>query len=119
MPNRTLQEDSFFFIPVDAICHRPVITCSPDTGLVEVARLMKAHNISGVVAVENERPVGIVSLRDLRNLIADAVADISTLTVRDIMKTALITIRCSDYLFKAIFLMAKHNIHRLIVLDDQ
>ena len=119
MPEHALQEDSFFFIPVDAICHRPAITCSPDTGLVQMARLMKAHNISGIIAVENEIPVGIVSLRDLRNLIADAVGDISALTVRDIMKTALITIRSRDFLFKAIFVMAKHNIHRLIVIDER
>ncbi len=113
-----ISEDSFFFITVDAICHRPTITCSPDLGLVEMARLMKADNISGIVAVEDQRPVGIVSLRDLRNLIAEAVNDISTLTVRDVMKTGLITIRSKDYLFKAIFLMAKHNIHRLVVIDE-
>jgi CBS domain-containing protein len=113
-----ISEDSFFFITVDTLCHRPVITCSPDIGLVEMARLMKSGNISGIVAVEDRKPVGIVSLRDLRNLIAEAVSDIATLTVRDVMKTALITIQSSDYLFKAIFLMAKHNIHRLVVVDE-
>ncbi|MDU0460451.1 MAG: putative nucleotidyltransferase substrate binding domain-containing protein [Geobacteraceae bacterium] len=118
MPEHNLNEDSFFFIQVDAICHRPAITCSPDTGLVEMAGMMKVHNISGIVAVENERPVGIVSLRDLRNLIAEKVDTISGMTVRDIMKTGLITIHARDPLFKAIFLMAKHNIHRLIVIDE-
>ena len=112
-----INEDSFFFTPVDTVCHRPAITCTPGLGLEEMARLMKIHNISGIVAVEGNKPVGIVSLRDLRNLIADACGEIAGLTVRDIMKTGLITIRCSDYLFKAIFLMAKHNIHRLIVID--
>lgn len=119
MPDYLLHEDSFFFIPVDAVCRRPAITCSPDTGLVEMARLMKSHNISGIVVVENERPSGIVTLRDVRNLIADAVDDITGMTVRDIMKSELITIGSSDYLFKAIFLMAKHNIHRLIVVTEQ
>lgn len=118
MPDHSLHEDSFFFIPVDSICNRPAITCSPDTTLVEMARQMKEHNISGIVVAEGERPVGIVSLRDLRNLIADGVDDIATMTVRAVMKTALITIRSSDYLFRAIFLMAKHNIHRLVVLDE-
>jgi len=113
-----ISEDSFFFTKVDTICHRPAITCPPGMGLVEMTRVMKEHNISGIVAVEGERPVGIVSLRDLRDLIAASVADIATLAVRDVMKTGLITIRCSDHLFKAIFLMAKHNIHRLVVVDD-
>lgn len=113
-----ISEDSFFFITVDSICHRPAITCSPDIGLVEMTRILKTFNISGIVAIEDQKPVGIISLRDLRNLIADAVEDIFKLTVRDVMKTDLITIRNSDYLFKAIFLMAKNNIHRLVVIDE-
>lgn len=114
----TTNEDSLFFIPVEEVCHRPVVTCSPDIGLVEMSTLMKIHNISGIVVVENDKPVGIVSLRDLRNLIATMAGKIMTLTVREVMKTSLITICSSDYLFKAIFLMAKHNIHRLIVINE-
>lgn len=113
-----ISEDSFFFMKVDDICQYPVITCSPDMGLVEMTRIMKQHNISGIIAVDGVKPVGIVSLRDLRDLIAVAAVDISAVSVRDVMKTGLITIRRSDHLFKAIFLMAKHNIHRLIVLDE-
>jgi CBS domain-containing protein len=114
----TTHEDSLFFTHVEEVCRRPVVTCPPGLGLVEMARLMKTYNISGLVVVEKDEPVGIVSLRDLRNLVADSVKDISTMAVRDIMKTDLISIHNSDHLFKAIFLMAKHNIHRLIVLDQ-
>ena len=114
----SVNEESFFFTTVNSICHRPAITCSPDLNLVEMACIMKQHNISGIIAVEGEKPVGIVSLRDLRNLLAERAAELSTLTVREIMKCRLITIRCSDYLFKAIFMMAKHNIHRLVVVDE-
>ena len=113
-----IRYDSLFFIPVEKVCHCPVITCSPNLGLVEMARLMKMYNISGIVVIENEMPVGIVSLRDLRNLIADSVNNILAMSVRDIMKTNLITIRSSELLFKAVFLMAKHTIHRLVVVDQ-
>lgn len=114
----TTHEDNLFFIPVDEICHHKVVTCSPDLPLVEMARLMKTNNISGIVVIESGEPVGIVSLRDLRNLIADSVDTISTLLVADIMKRHLISILSSDHLFKAIFLMSKHKIHRLIVVDQ-
>jgi CBS domain-containing protein len=113
-----INEDSFFFISVDSVCRRPAITCSPELSLVEMARLMKQQNISGIVVAEGDKPVGVVSLRDLRNLIADTPDILANLTVGEIMKTRLITIRAHDYLFKAIFLMAKHNIHRLIVVDE-
>ncbi len=114
----TTYEDSVFFIPVDAACHRPVVTCTPGHSLVEMATLMKTYNISGIVVVDGKDPVGIVSVRDLRNLVADSVNYISTLAVRDIMKTSLITIGSKEQLFKAVFLLAKHTIHHLIVLDQ-
>ena len=114
-----INEDSFFFIPVDSICHRPVVTCPAEIGLIEMAGIMKRDNISGIVVVEEEKPIGVVSLRDLRDLIANGAVDIASLTVRDIMNVGLITIRSSDYLFKAIFLMARHNIHRLAVVDER
>jgi len=118
VPNNSFNEDNYYFMPVGSVCQSPAITCSPELGLVEMVRLMKTANISGIVVVDHETPVGIVTLRDLRNLIADAASKIDTLTVREVMKTGLITIRTSDYLFKAIFLMAKHNIHRLVVVDE-
>jgi len=118
VPNNSLNEDNYYFMPVGLVCRCPAITCPPELGLVEMVRLMKTANISGIVVVDHETPVGIVTLRDLRNLVADAVYKIETLTVREVMKTGLITVRTSDYIFKAIFLMAKHNIHRLVVVDE-
>src|SRR5665647_615587 len=114
----TTHEDSLFFIPVDEVCRHKVVTCAPDLSLVEMSRLMQSYNISGIVVAQNNEPVGIVSLRDLRNLIAESAAEIPSMLVSDIMKTGLITIRSSDHLFKAIFMMSKHNIHRLIVVDQ-
>lgn len=114
----TVYEDSLLFISVGAVCHRPVVTCPADIGLVEMSQQMKTLNISGIVVVENEKPIGFVSIRDLRNLIADSVTDIAIMTVREVMKTSLVTIGSSEQLFKAIFLLAKHTIHHLIVLDD-
>lgn len=113
-----INEDSFFFVSVDTVCRRPAITCPAEMGLIEMAGIMRKDNISGIVVVEGGKPVGVVSLRDLRDLIADGVGDISSLTARDIMNVGLISIRSSDFLFKAIFLMARHNIHRLVVLDE-
>jgi CBS domain-containing protein len=118
MPNSFLNDENYYFMPVGSACQSPAITCHPELGLVEMAGLMKSANISGIVVVDRETPVGIVTLRDLRNLIADAFDKIDTLTVREVMKSGLITIRTSDHLFKAIFLMAKHNIHRLVVVDE-
>lgn len=118
MPDSVVTQDSFFFIEVEYLCTNVPVTCSPDTSVVEMAALMSWHNISGIVVVEGDRPVGIVSLRDLRDLVAHDLEQIAALRVRDMMRTNLITIGRHDYLFKAIFKMAKFNIHRLVVLNS-
>lgn len=118
MPHSNITEDSFFFLPLDALCHKPVITCSPELGIIQMARLMREHNISGLIAVEDGLPVGIVSLRDLRNLVAETPDRLSHLRVCDVMKTDLVTVRRRDHVFDAIFKMAKHNIHRLAILNN-
>jgi CBS domain-containing protein len=119
MPNSAISEESFFFIHVESLCKGPAITCGPEMELVEMARVMKQHNISGLVVVDQGAPVGIVSIRDLRNIVADAAGDLAGRRVGEIMKTDLVTIRPRDYVFEAIFKMAKHNIHRLVVVDDE
>lgn len=71
----------------------------PRPGWIEMAGLMQQHNISGIVVVEDEKPVGIVSLRDLRNCVATDYHALPSRTVQDLMQTNLITIRRHDYLF--------------------
>lgn len=117
MPGSTLHEDSFFFIQAGTLCSRTPVTCSPDTSVVDLARLMQKHNISGVIVSDDEIPQGVVTLRDLRNLVATAPETLQYKTVADIMHAGLITIQEQDYLFKAIFTMARHKIHRLVVTN--
>lgn len=118
MPGSIPHEDSFYFIRAGTLCSRTPVTCPPETSVVELARLMQRHNITGVIVVDRELPQGVVTLRDLRNLVATAPESLLQRSVADIMHPGLITIREQDYLFKAIFTMAKHRIHRLVVTDD-
>lgn len=117
MPGNALHEDSFFFIQAGKLCSKSPVTCSPHTSVIELARLMQQHNISGVIVADHDTPHGIVTLRDLRNLVANAPETLLEKTVADIMHPGLITIQENDYLFNAIFTMAKHKIHRLVVTD--
>ncbi len=42
---------------------------------------MREHNIAGLVVVEEETPIGILSVRDLRDLIATAGENLAGYTV--------------------------------------
>jgi CBS domain-containing protein len=118
MPQNPFNEASFLFHQVDSLCHGEPVTCSPQTDVIEVARLMRQHDISGVVVVEHGIPVGVVTVSDLRNLIAESAGAVGGRQVQEIMSPGLVSVRARDLVVKVIFAMAKHNIHRLTVLDD-
>lgn len=118
MPQSLFSEESFLFLQVGSLCQGPPATCPPGMNIVEAARLMRRHDVSGVIVVEGGIPLGVVTVSDLRNLIADSDGRIDNRQVREIMSAGLISIRARDLVVEAIFRMAKHNIHRLTVLDD-
>ncbi|HUY32467.1 MAG TPA: CBS domain-containing protein [Pirellulales bacterium] len=49
-----------------------VLTCSPDTPVVELAAEMVRHHVHRIVVVENDRPIGIISSLDIAELVAKA-----------------------------------------------
>lgn len=118
MPQTQVSEGSFLFVQIDSLCQDAPVTCSPETSVVEAARLMRQHDSSGIVVIDNETPLGVVSVSDLRDLIVDGEGVVGDRKVRDIMSAGLISVRARDLVVEAIFRMAKHKIHRLTVLDD-
>jgi CBS domain-containing protein len=119
MPYNAINEEGFFFISIGTLCQRPPITCEPDMDVVAMARLMQDHEISGLVVVERDTPVGTLSTRDLRKLIASSGGTLAGYMVRDIMRPGIVTIRHRDHVFEAIFRMAQYDVHRLGVVDDE
>ena len=118
MPGSNFNEESFFFLHVKNVCRSPAITCSPDISVIEAAGLMRDHSIAGLVVVDDNAPVGILSVRDLRDIMAADGANLIAHKVRDVMHVGVITVRHSAYVFEAIFKMARNNLHRLAVVDE-
>ena len=57
---------------VKSLMTSPVVTCSPDTKIADVAQLMDSHHIRHMPVVEGTRLIGVVSIRDIvtRRLLA-------------------------------------------------
>jgi CBS domain-containing protein len=119
MPDSNFYEESFFFQKVDSVCRTPAVTCPGDISVIAAARLMCEQNLAGLVVVEEETPIGILSVRDLRDLIATGGDNLSAYKVCDIMHKGVITVRSQAYVFEAIFKMARNNIHRLAVVNPE
>lgn len=58
-------------LPISAIMTREVITASPETPIMDVAKLMLANKISGIPVVDGQRVVGMITESDLFRLIVE------------------------------------------------
>jgi len=57
-------------LTVESVMKKPVITLKPTPSIMEAADLMRKENIGCIVVTENEKPVGIVTERDIVRFIA-------------------------------------------------
>ena len=90
----------------------PVVV-QPDMSLADAIDLMHRHHISGLPVVEHDRPIGILTNRDVRfekNL---------ALRVRDLMTRELITVPEGISAERAKDLLHQHRIEKLIVVDRE
>ncbi len=98
-----------------------VITASRESSLADCARLMRSEHVGCLVIVEgigeDERPVGIVTDRDI---VVEAIAvglDTKTMTAEDIMSRPLATVGQDDDVMLALARMRQHGVRRLPVVD--
>ena len=87
----------------------------PDSSVREVVATMNKFNIGSVVVVQGERPVGIITERDILKRIVEPCLAPETLTARQIMTSPVITIDENASINEAAKLMAKKGIKRLLV----
>ena len=99
----------------DAIRKSPV-TVAPSETLAEAARKMDQAAVGALMVVEDGRPVGVVTDRDVvvRGVAARLSADAR---VDSVMTTGVIAIDAGADLREAISLFGRHAIRRLPVVD--
>ena len=90
----------------------------PDTTAQEVVATMTKFDISSVIVVQSERPVGIITLRDVVAKIVVQCLAPRALTARQIMTSPLVTISESATVEEAARLMAKKKVKTLPVMDN-
>jgi len=96
-----------------------VKTVRPFSTVKEVVQKMNKFGIGSVVVVEEDRPVGIITERDIMRNIAEQFFDPSLVKVKDIMSTQLVTISGDVSVEEAARLMASRKIKKLPVVEDE
>jgi len=94
----------------DVMTPNPIYV-TPDMSVGDVIDLMLKYKHVGYPVVENDRLVGIITLKDVINADKDA-------SVADVMSTNPITVTPDTSVIKALKIMGERNIGRLPVVED-
>jgi len=96
---------------------REVVTAGLKDSLAKVAKLMEQHNVGTVVVAEQDRPVGIVTDRDLA--LAVCARGVSPEEhVQKVMTCPVSTMRHNEGIYKATQHMMELAVRRLPVVDE-
>ncbi len=95
-----------------------VVTIEPGTGVVDAAKRMIQEEKGPLPIVEGERPVAIVTDRDIIAHVVAEGRDPTTMTVHDIASQELVTIGPEEDINEARRLMDQHELDRILVVED-
>jgi CBS domain-containing protein len=103
---------------VREIMSKDVKVVRPDTTAQEIVATMNKFDIGSIIVVQGERPVGIITARDILVRMVEQCLAPEVLTAKQIMTSPLVTISESATIEEAARLMAKKKIKTLPVMDN-
>jgi CBS domain-containing protein len=103
---------------VKDVMHKGVEWVGPDTPIIELAKLMREHDVGSIPIGEHDRLIGMVTDRDIvcKGLTRDGF-DPARATARDVMTAGIHCCREDDDLAKAVQHMEKLRVRRLPVIN--
>ncbi len=103
---------------LERVCRKEVVTVSPQTNLLEVAKLLRSQHVGSVVVVEDHRPVGILTDRDIIVKVVAEEKEPKAIQAYEIMATnpALVNINLDP--LDATRIMRDRGLRRLPVVDE-
>ena len=102
---------------INELISRKLVTADPKDSLAKVASLMEQQNVGAIVVTEENRPIGLVTDRDLA--LAVCVRKISPQEpVQNVMTCPISTINKDAGVYEATQQLMEQAVRRLPVVDD-
>jgi CBS domain-containing protein len=95
-----------------------VVTIEPGTGVVDAAKRMIEEEKGPLPIVEGERPVAIVTDRDIVAHVVAEGRDPKSITADDVASHELVTVGPDEDVNEARRLMDEHQLDRVLVVED-
>ena len=115
--DRKVLEEASFVVEVKRIIYKEPVVCRSDTSIADAVSEMERSGVSSIVVIDDDRkPVGILTHKDLKNVIirgkkSDSVADFMSSPVR--------TINTEATIFDALTKMIDSGIDHLVVVTKE
>jgi len=100
-----------------SFAHHEVITIEPDAFVTEAAKLMAEESIGSVVVAIENKPVGILTDRDIVIRVVNEDLDPKTTTIGEVMSRDLVTLGQGIQLFEALEVMKTKGMRRYPIVD--
>jgi len=96
-----------------------IISVKTTDQVIVAIELMTKNDIGSVVVTENQKPVGILTERDILKKVCAKELSAKAVTAREVMSEPLITIEADSRLGEAALLMTRKDVRRLLVTDKK
>ena len=103
---------------VKTIVRENVVSAPPDAPIADVARMMDDEKVGSVVIVEEDRPQGIVTDRDVAIGVVARDRDPETVTAADVMHEDLVTVDADAEMYDVMRTMNESKVRRLPAVDS-
>src|SRR5437868_9903843 len=84
----------------------------------DVAKLMIKKKVGSVVIIDDTKPIGIITERDILKKVSAQNKNSQDVSSIDIMSSPLVTIRTIDSIDTAAEVMMKNKVKRLVILEE-
>lgn len=107
---------------IGKICNREVVVINKDTSIVEAAKLMRQFHVGSLIVIEEthtgQKPIGIVTDRDLViEVLAEEVAP-ETVSIQDIMTRNLVMVCEDDDILGVMEYIRSKGVRRIPVVNS-
>jgi CBS domain-containing protein len=95
---------------------KDVKVVGPDSSVHEVVAAMNKYNIGSIIVVQDDKPVGVISERDVLRRVVEPCLSPETITATQIMTSPVITICESASMDEVVKLMAEKRVRKIPVM---
>ena len=101
------------------IMAKNVKTVRTDDSVLDAVVKMNKFDVGSVIVINSNRPVGIITSKNILSRVVESRLDASMIRAKDIMSSPLITIEPDTSIEDAARLMAQKKIKQLVVMDKE